>query len=86
MHLYLTDTEILTLRDVFRTAGLRDRQIEDIMLLLSFKRERVQKAFYYRAQGLTYEQVGERVDVPMRGAHAMITEQCWDVQEYLKKT
>jgi predicted DNA-binding protein (UPF0251 family) len=84
VHLYLTDTEVLTLRDVLRTAGLNDRQIEDITLLLSFKRERVQLAFYYRVQGMTFEQVGERVGVSRQVATRMLYEECENIADFLR--
>ena len=83
MHLYLTDTEYLTLRDVLRTAGLRDRQIEDVVLLLSFKRERVQRVFYLRAIGNTIEQVGEHVGVSHQRVSKILRKGCAEIYTYL---
>ena len=84
MHLYLTDTEYLTLRDVLRTAGLRDRQIEDVVLLLSFKRERVQRVFYLRAIGWTQQDIADHVGISQRHVGNIIGNGCAEIYTYLR--
>ena len=83
MHLYLTDTEYLTLRDVLRTAGLRDRQIEDVVLLLSFKRERVQRVFYLRAIGWTQQEVADKIGISQQHVSKIISNGCAEIYTYL---
>ena len=83
MHLYLTDTEYLTLRDVLRTAGLRDRQIEDVVLLLSFKRERVQRVFYLRAIGWTLQEIGDCVGVSKQHIGKVLSNGLSEIRLYL---
>ena len=85
MHLYLTEIQQVTLRDVLTTTGLNSRQIDDIFLLLSFKRERVQLAFYYRAQGMTYKDISNLIDTPLRTVYDMITIHCADLRIYLQR-
>jgi len=82
--LELTEPQQITLRDVLTTAGLSTRQIEDIFLLLSFKRERVQLAFYYRAQGMTQQEVADRVGVAQRVIHYYLTGELAEISEYLR--
>ena len=84
MHLYLTDTEILKLRDVFREAGLSDRQIEDIALLLSFKRERVQRVFYLRAIGWKQQDIADHVGISQRHVGNIIGNGCAEIYTYLR--
>lgn len=86
MKLELTELQQITLRDVLTTAGLSVRQIEDIFLLLSFKRERVQLAFYYRACGLTFEEVGERIEIPRTTVQDMIHRDCENIAIYLRES
>ena len=83
MHLYLTEIQQVTLRDVLTTTGLNSRQIDDIFLLLSFKRERVQLAFYYRAQGMTYDAIGGRLGVTFQAVEKFVSISCADIQKYL---
>jgi len=82
--LELTEPQQITLRDVLTTAGLSVRQIEDIFLLLSFKRERVQLAFYYRAQGMTYRKIGSVLGVTEQAAFKMIKNECKNIAVYLR--
>jgi hypothetical protein len=84
MNIELTEIQQITLRDILVTTGLTTRQVEDIFLLLSFKRKRVQLAFYYRAQGMTHEEVSERVNVAKSTAFDMLISGCEDVSMYLR--
>jgi len=83
MKLELTELQQITLRDVLTTAGLTARQVEDIFLLLSFKRERVQLAFYYRAQGMTQQEVADRVGVTQQAVQLYIKEDLSEIMRYL---
>lgn len=81
--LSLTDIQTITLRDELRTQGLSQRQIEDILLLLSFKPERTQLVFYYRSIGLTYREVAEELRIPFQSAHYALQQGCSDISSYL---
>ena len=80
----MTEIQKITLRDILTTAGLTPRQVEDVFLLLRFKPERVQMAFYYRACGNTYEEIGGFMDIPERTAHNYVNINCSDVGQYIK--
>ena len=79
----LTELQQTTLCDVLRTAGLKERQIEDVLLLLRFKPQRVQLAFYYRAQGMTFEQVADMIGEARTTVMYMIDERCDDIKKYI---
>ena len=79
----LTELQQTTLCDVLRTAGLKERQIEDIQLLLRFKPQRVQLAFYYVATGKTQEEAGKIIRVSQRQIGKYITRNCSDIKKYL---
>jgi DNA-directed RNA polymerase specialized sigma24 family protein len=79
----LTEIQKITLRDILITTGLTERQVEDIFLLLRFKPERVQLAFYYRACGNTYEEIGGFMDEPLKTVHDLVTIGCKDIFKYL---
>ena len=80
----LTELQQTTLCDVLRTAGLKERQIEDVLLLLRFKPHRVQLAFYYRAQGMTFEQVASIMDISNMQAWKYVMVNCTDIHDYIK--
>ena len=80
----MTDLQKITLRDILTTAGLTERQVEDVFLLLRFKPERVQMAFYYRACGLTQVEVADRIEVHQTTVLRMIEEQCDDIKKYIQ--
>ena len=65
--------------------GLRQRQIEDILLLLRFKPERVQLAFYYRAMGKTYQEIGGFLGVSESWARRIFDFNCSDIKKYLNE-
>ena len=79
-----TAIQELTIKDIFRTAGLKESQIVDIFGLLGAKTEAVQLVFYYRACGATYKEAGKMVGVSKRVAHYKIINQCEDIKKYLK--
>ncbi len=84
MKLHYTEVQKITLRDILRTSGLSERQIEDIFLLLSFKPERVQLAFYYRACGNTYEEIGCFINMSTTQTKRYVNDNCDDVNRYIK--
>ena len=84
MELRLTEIQKITLRDILTTSGLKNRQVEDVLLLLSFKPERVQLAFYYRSCGETYEDCGKHISVDESTIRYYLKENCGDIYLYLK--
>jgi DNA-directed RNA polymerase specialized sigma24 family protein len=80
----MNERQWITLRDVFRQEGLTERQIEDVFLLLSFKPERVQLAFYYVGIGFSYDQAGEKLGVSHTTVIRRIRNQCDDISSYLR--
>ena len=84
MKLHYTEVQKITLRDILRTSGLSERQIEDVFLLLSFKPERVQLAFYYRACGNTYEEIGSFIHMSVTQTKRYINDNCGDINKYIK--
>ena len=85
MELKLTNIQKITLRDILTTAGLKQRQVEDVFLLLSFKPESVQLAFYYRSCGETQEQIADRLGIHQTSVLRMMEEQCDDIKLYMRK-
>ena len=83
MDTVLTDLQKITLKDILTTSGLKQRQVEDIFLLLSFKPERVQLAFYYRACGETYERTAVLIDMSPTQTKRYIHDKCDDIRLYL---
>ena len=79
----LTELQQITLCDTLRTAGLKERQIEDIQLLLRFKPHRVQLAFYYRAQGLSQDVISELTGIPQQTISDYLNKECSDIKEYI---
>jgi DNA-directed RNA polymerase specialized sigma24 family protein len=84
--LHLTELQQITLRDILVTAGLTTRQVEDIFLLLSFKRERVQLAFYYRSQGMTYAEVADMLGEPWTTVYEWIMRDCENIAIYFRES
>ena len=82
----LTELQQITLCDTLRTAGLKERQIEDILLLLRFKPQRVQLAFYYRAQRLSQEWIAGELGVSQQQISWDIDNGCRDINLYLNTT
>ena len=83
MKLHYTDIQKITLRDILVSAGLTTRQVEDVFLLLRFKPERVQLAFYYRACGNTFDEIGSFLGVTKKQAWKYINENCIDLNNYV---
>ena len=83
MELRLTEIQKITLRDILTTAGLKKRQVEDVFLLLSFKPESVQLAFYYRSCGETYERTAVLIDMSPTQTKRYIHDKCDDIRLYL---
>ena len=79
----LTELQQITLCDTLRTAGLKERQIEDIQLLLRFKPQRVQLAFYYRACGFTYQAIADTIRASKTQTMRYLNNNCKDVSLYL---
>jgi DNA-binding XRE family transcriptional regulator len=79
----VTEVQKITLADVFRQAGLTERQIEDIFLLLFFKPENVQQAFYYVSVGFTHEETAKKIGVSRQQVGLYITNNCEDLRKYL---
>ncbi|MDC7125764.1 MAG: hypothetical protein PQJ46_09360 [Spirochaetales bacterium] len=79
----MTELQKLVLRDVFRQAGLDERKIEDIFLLLRFKPEKVQLAFYYISTGATQKAAGDEIGVTQQQIGKYL-KKCNDIKEYLK--
>jgi len=84
MKLHYTEVQKITLRDILRTSGLSERQIEDVFLLLSFKPERVQLAFYYRACGNTNEETASFINIDESTVRYYIKVGCEDINCYIK--
>lgn len=80
-----TEVQLITLRDIFTQTGLTQRQADDILLLLRFKPERVQLAFYYRACGDTYEEIGRFLGTSKSVVWRYVNEGCQDIKKYIKK-
>lgn len=85
MNLALTEIQQITLRDVLTTAGLTARQVEDVFLLLSFKDNRTQRAFYHRACGSTYDTVGEIMGEARTVVQYLVNVSCSDINKYLRQ-
>lgn len=84
MNLALTELQQVALRDALVTTGINSWQVDDIFLLLSFKRGRVQLAFYYRAHGFTYKDIGELLFMSKQAAFKMVQEECENIAIYLR--
>lgn len=80
----LTDIQKMALRDVFRQTGLAESRIEDIFLLLRFKPDKVQQAFYCIGIGHTFEETGEIVGVSTMQAWNYVKKNCTDIKQYLE--
>ena len=83
MDTVLTEIQKITLKDILTTSGLKQRQVEDIFLLLSFKPERVQLAFYYRACGNTLDEIGSFIGMTRQGVSKILNERCCDVYDFV---
>ena len=81
----LTEVQQITLRDALRTAGLKERKIEDVLLLLRFKPERVQLVFYYRVQGMTQQWIADKLNMSDRQVRRYINKHLSDIKKYLKQ-
>ncbi len=79
----LSETELMALRDVFRQAGISERAIQDIMLLLSFKPPQIQLAFYYVTTGKTQQQAATEIGVSQQQVGSYIHHNCDDIKRYL---
>ena len=79
----LNETQLITLRDVLRTAGLKERQIEDIQLLLRFKPHRVQLAFYYTTIGLSQRETSAILGCAQSTVWHSVNVGCCDIRNYL---
>jgi DNA-directed RNA polymerase specialized sigma24 family protein len=86
VNLELSELQQITLRDILITTGLTTRQVEDIFLLLSFKRERVQLAFYYRVQGMTYTEVADRIGEPWTTVYEWVMRDCENIAIYFRSS
>lgn len=78
----MTEIQLITLRDVFAQAGLGEAQIHDVMLLLRFKPERVQLAFYYVATLGTQKAAAAELGVSQQTV-GWYLKKCADVRRYL---
>ena len=78
----LNETQLITLRDVLRTAGLKERHIEDVMLLLWTKPHRIQLAFCFRAIGMPYASIAWKMDKPIMTVHGWVANSCADIKKY----
>jgi len=79
----LTEIQQITLRDILVKGGLESYQVIDIFHMLSTKRERVQLAFYYRVQGMTYQETGDLLGVSHVAVQKMVKSGLSDIHEYL---
>lgn len=84
--LVLTEVQKITLRDILTTAGLTNRQVEDIFLLLRFKPERVQLVFYYRACEFSQNKISEKTGIPQQTISDIINNNLNDIKLYLYGT
>lgn len=80
----LTWLQTITLRDILVTTGLSGDSVANVSRLLSEKTDRAVLVFYYRACGLTFEEVGERVGVARQVATRMIYDECANIAVYLR--
>ena len=80
----LNEVQKITLCDTLRTAGLKERQIEDIQLLLRFKPHRVQLAMYYRLQGMTFENIADLIGASKTQTIRYVYESCDDIIQYIR--
>ena len=79
----LTELQQITLCDTLRTAGLKERQIEDIQLLLRFKPQRVQLAFYYTSTGLSLQDTADILGCAKSTVWHSVNVGCFDIKNYL---
>ena len=80
----MTEYQRITLRDVLRQAGLSERRIDDVFLLLRYKPRRTQMAFYYVAQGMTQANAAVMVGVSQQSISRCIHLGCSDLRDYLR--
>ena len=83
MKLHLNETQKNTLQDILVAGNLSAEQVIDIFHMLSTKRERVQLAFYYRVQGMTYQETGDLLGVSHVAVQKMVKSGLSDIHEYL---
>lgn len=79
----MTEIQQITLRDVLRQAGLSERSIEDVFLLLRFKTERVQMIFYYAAQGWTQGDIAAMLGMAQSTVNHYVNNSMTDLRLYL---
>ena len=79
----MTSEETRILEDLLISQGLDIRKAEDICLLLQFKPENVQRAFYLRCQGKTQEEIGFELGVPQTTVSYYLIEKCKDIKSVL---
>jgi len=82
----MTEIQKITLADVFRSQGLDEQKIRDIMLLLYFKPQYVQQAFYYVANGYSYAFAASRLNVSKQQVSLYIRNNCDDINTYLRES
>ena len=80
----MTSEETRILEDLLISQGLDIRKAEDICLLLQFKPENVQRAFYLRCQGKTQEEIAYEVGVTQRQVSFYLSNNCVDIKKYLE--
>ena len=84
-NLKYTEEQRQTLYDVL-DAGLEEYQIIDILDLLKTKPYKVQMAFYYRACGMTYEEIGREMSFPLSTIYWLLTKKCTEIKKYLTES
>ena len=79
----MTDKEWRELEDILIDTGLDVRKAEDICLLLRYKPDNVQRAFYLRCKGWTLEEIGKVINVSKQQVFKYMDENCEDIKKYL---
>ena len=82
-NLTYTKEQKQTLYDIL-DAGLEEYQIIDILDLLKSKPYKIQMAFYYRAYGMTYEEIGEKLVLPYSTVRRYIKRNCKNIKKTLQ--
>lgn len=81
----MASVQTIILNRQLEDIGLTEKQGAHILRLLLLKPEKVQLAFYYRAIGLTQQEIANKINVTQQRVSILLSENCNDIKIYLKK-
>ena len=80
----MNDEQQHTLRTHLLDKGLDEQMVYDIMLLLRYKPDKVQLAFYYVTLGFTQDRAAVNIGVKQATVNYYLSVQCADIKKYIE--